>query len=156
MRSPWRHSTKGREAGLPIGDDLRPECQFDYQPAKPTRFASAMGQGTVAVVLDPDVASVFHTSESVNNLLRSVISAVPTPRPSPGPTARRKKAGASETLGSRRPRALVWAKTDTTTLGTARERSQVGCGEDRACRSRRGRSNRRMTLHGATARYLRD
>ena len=76
-----------------VGDDLRPEYQFDYAQAKPNRFASAMGQGTVAVVLDPDVASVFHTSESVNNLLRIVISAVPTPRPSPGPTARRKRAG---------------------------------------------------------------
>jgi hypothetical protein len=33
--------------------------------------------GTVAVVLDPDVASVFRSSESVNALLRSVISALP-------------------------------------------------------------------------------
>jgi len=37
-----------------------------------------MGGGHVAVVLDPDVASVFNTSESVNALLRSVIAAVPT------------------------------------------------------------------------------
>jgi hypothetical protein len=29
------------------------------------------------VVLDPDVASVFQTSEAVNSLLRSVISALP-------------------------------------------------------------------------------
>jgi hypothetical protein len=35
---------------------------------------------TVAVVLDPDVASVFQSSESVNTLLRSVISALPEPR----------------------------------------------------------------------------
>ena len=36
-----------------------------------------MKGSTVAVVLDPDVASVFQTSESVNSLLRSVISALP-------------------------------------------------------------------------------
>jgi len=35
---------------------------------------------TVATVLDPDVASVFQSSESVNALLRSVISALPQPR----------------------------------------------------------------------------
>jgi hypothetical protein len=35
---------------------------------------------TVAVVLDPDVASVFQSSESVNTLLRSVISALPESR----------------------------------------------------------------------------
>jgi hypothetical protein len=35
---------------------------------------------TVAVVLDADVASVFQSSESVNSLLRSVISALPEPR----------------------------------------------------------------------------
>jgi hypothetical protein len=36
-----------------------------------------MEGGTVAVVLDPDVASVFGSSESVNSLLRSVINALP-------------------------------------------------------------------------------
>jgi hypothetical protein len=36
-----------------------------------------MKAGTVAVVLDPDVASVFGSSESVNSLLRSVINALP-------------------------------------------------------------------------------
>ncbi|HVH85140.1 MAG TPA: hypothetical protein VM912_00330 [Terriglobales bacterium] len=33
-----------------------------------------------AVVLDPDVAEVFDTADSVNRLLRSVISAVPKRR----------------------------------------------------------------------------
>jgi len=36
-----------------------------------------MATGSVAVVLDPDVASMFRTSDSVNNLLRSVISVMP-------------------------------------------------------------------------------
>jgi hypothetical protein len=36
-----------------------------------------MGVGTIAVVLDPDVAAVFKSSESVKTLLRSVIAALP-------------------------------------------------------------------------------
>ncbi len=57
--------------------DLRAEYRFDYRRAKPNRFASQFKPGSVVVVLDPDVASVFRTSESVNGLLRSVISAIP-------------------------------------------------------------------------------
>jgi hypothetical protein len=43
------------------------------------RFAKLMKGSTIAVVLDPDVASVFQTSEAVNSMLRSVISALPKP-----------------------------------------------------------------------------
>ena len=57
--------------------DIRAEYRLDYSKARPNRFASRMKGNTVAVVLDPDVASVFHTSKAVNALLRSVISALP-------------------------------------------------------------------------------
>jgi hypothetical protein len=67
---------KARVRG-PSEEDLRKEYRFDYRRAKPNRFASRFKPGSVAVVLDPDVASVFRTSESVNGLLRSVISAIP-------------------------------------------------------------------------------
>jgi hypothetical protein len=64
--------------GRPRGPaDIRAEYHFDYRKARPNRFASRMKGSTVAVVLDPDVASVFQTSEAVNSLLRSVISALP-------------------------------------------------------------------------------
>jgi hypothetical protein len=36
-----------------------------------------MKENTVAVILDPDVAAVFRTSEAVNSMLRSVLSALP-------------------------------------------------------------------------------
>jgi hypothetical protein len=36
-----------------------------------------MSGGAVAVILEPDVAEVFSSSESVNQLLRSVIAALP-------------------------------------------------------------------------------
>jgi hypothetical protein len=55
----------------------RSEYRFDYSKAKPNRFALEVKEGSVAVLLEPDVASVFKSSESVNQLLRSVIAAVP-------------------------------------------------------------------------------
>ena len=56
---------------------MRREYRFDYRKSRANRFASLMKEGTVAVVLDPDVASVFRSPESVNSLLRSVIAALP-------------------------------------------------------------------------------
>jgi len=56
---------------------MRREYRFDYKKAKPNRFADRMDAGTIAVVLDADVAEVFKSSESVNALLRSVISVLP-------------------------------------------------------------------------------
>jgi len=56
---------------------MRPEYRFDYGSSRPNRFASLMKGRAVAIVLDPDVASVFRTSEAVNSLLRSVIEAFP-------------------------------------------------------------------------------
>ncbi|HVZ17455.1 MAG TPA: hypothetical protein VG897_10090, partial [Terriglobales bacterium] len=58
--------------------ELRSHYRFDYTKARPNRFASRLAQtGAVAVVLDPDVASVFRSSEVVNNFLRSAIEAMP-------------------------------------------------------------------------------
>jgi hypothetical protein len=59
---------------------MRAEYRFDYSKAKPNRFAARMSKGTIAVVLDSDVAAVFQSSDAVNSLLRSVISAMPEPK----------------------------------------------------------------------------
>lgn len=59
-------------------DTLLSEYRFDYKKSKPNRFAAKMSEGTVAVVLEPDVAAVFRSSEAVNTLLRSIISAIPS------------------------------------------------------------------------------
>lgn len=59
---------------------MRAEYAFDYSRARPNRFAERFGSGTFAITLDPDVAAVFTSSESVNSLLRSVIAAVPKGR----------------------------------------------------------------------------
>lgn len=68
---------------------MREEYRFDYSRAKPNRFAAGVEKNSLAVVLDPDVAAVFQSSESVNTLLRSVISALPVPE-SPAPARPRR------------------------------------------------------------------
>ena len=56
---------------------LRKEYRLDYRKARPNRFAARMAGASTAIVLDPDVASVFRSSKAVNAVLRSVISAMP-------------------------------------------------------------------------------
>jgi hypothetical protein len=59
-------------------DELRPHYDLDYSASRPNRFAARFAEGAVAVVLDPDVATVFQSSEAVNTFLRSAISAMPS------------------------------------------------------------------------------
>jgi hypothetical protein len=53
------------------------EYHFDYSKAKPNRFAARLKSGVRAVVLDPDVAQVFPSTESVNAVLRALIETMP-------------------------------------------------------------------------------
>jgi len=57
--------------------DMLPEYRFDYSKARPNRFAAQLEPGFRAVVLDPDVAAVFSTPESVNAVLRALIETMP-------------------------------------------------------------------------------
>lgn len=56
-------------------DELREHYDFDYGKARPNRFAERLSGETTLVVLDPDVATVFQTSEAVNEALRVIIAA---------------------------------------------------------------------------------
>lgn len=67
-------------------DDLRSHYDFDRATATPNRFAARFSKETVAVLLDPDVASVFRDAEAVNSFLRSAIAAMP------GTQARKRRA----------------------------------------------------------------
>ena len=59
--------------------DMRREYRFDYSKARPNRFAGR-GQGErLVVVLDPDIAEVFTTPESVNTVLRAHRGDAPEP-----------------------------------------------------------------------------
>jgi hypothetical protein len=66
-----------RKKHQPLRDTMRKEYRFDYRRARPNRFAERMSEGVVVVILEPDVAAVFKSSEAVNALLRSVIAAMP-------------------------------------------------------------------------------
>jgi hypothetical protein len=66
-----------KRASKPKSRPVKAEYRFDYSKAKPNRFAATIPEGSHAVVLEPDVASVFESSEVVNQLLRSVIAALP-------------------------------------------------------------------------------
>jgi hypothetical protein len=58
-------------------DEMPREYRFDYGKAKSNRFASRLDQQRTVVVLDPDIAEVFTTPESVNHILRTLIAAMP-------------------------------------------------------------------------------
>ena len=57
--------------------DMRSNYKLDYSQSRPNRFAGHASSNGLFVMLDPDVSKVFKTPESVNNVLRAVISAMP-------------------------------------------------------------------------------
>lgn len=57
--------------------ELLPEYHFDYANGKPNRFPQKIPQGSLTVILDPDVASVFQDAESVNAVLRALPKTMP-------------------------------------------------------------------------------
>lgn len=67
-----------------FADEMRAHYDFHYSKSQPNRFASRFAEGTITVVLDPDVASVFQSSENVNAFLRSAIAAMPPTETSKG------------------------------------------------------------------------
>jgi len=70
----------GSERRPKASEELCPEYEFDYWAGRPNRFAGRLDRDRCVVVLDPDVARIFTTPESVNVALRALIEVVP-PRP---------------------------------------------------------------------------
>ncbi len=58
-------------------EEMLSEYRFDYSKARPNRFAARINHGSRLVVIEPDVAEVFATPESVNTMLRALIEAMP-------------------------------------------------------------------------------
>jgi hypothetical protein len=58
-------------------DDLLPEYRFDYTKARPNRFAQGIAKGSLVVVLEPELAQVFKTSEQVKAILRAIADTMP-------------------------------------------------------------------------------
>ena len=65
-------TTKSRKV-----QEMAPEYRFDYKKAKPNRFAARMKNEPLIVMIEPDLAKVFTSSEDVNKALRALISAMP-------------------------------------------------------------------------------
>ena len=59
-------------------DDMLPEYDFDYSKARPNRFVPKPVDRGRTIVLEPDIAEVFKSSESVNSVLRALIQAMPS------------------------------------------------------------------------------
>ncbi|MDV3002981.1 MAG: hypothetical protein N5P05_004636 (plasmid) [Chroococcopsis gigantea SAG 12.99] len=70
-------NTQNSETNENLEDDLKAEYNFDYSKARSNRFATRTDEPTITVTLEPDVAKVFKTSESVNRALRAILSAIP-------------------------------------------------------------------------------
>lgn len=62
---------------IDVDDDLLPEYDLDYSKGRPNRYAGKIDKSQVVVMLEPDVAEVFTTPESVNAVLRALISTMP-------------------------------------------------------------------------------
>jgi hypothetical protein len=58
-------------------DDMLHEYRFDYGKSRPNRFAEGIAEGSLVVVLEPELARVFKTSEQVRTILRAIADAFP-------------------------------------------------------------------------------
>ncbi len=67
------------EPGAEIHEML-PEYRFDYSKARPNRFAAEIAEGSLVVVLEPEIARVFGTEETVKAILRAIAQAMPKAR----------------------------------------------------------------------------
>lgn len=54
-------------------DELRPEYDFDFTKAVRGKYHTQLFQNSNVVILDPDIAAVFHSSEAVNQALRAML-----------------------------------------------------------------------------------
>jgi hypothetical protein len=74
-------STDRSENGRDLSeDDMLTEYHFDYSKARPNRFAKGIAEGSLIVVLEPELAQVFKTSEQVKAILRAIADTLPQPK----------------------------------------------------------------------------
>ena len=62
-------------------EDVLPEYRFDYSKARPNRFARGLAEGSLVVVLEPELARVFQTPERVKAILEAIAQAMPPQEP---------------------------------------------------------------------------
>jgi hypothetical protein len=59
-------------------DDMLPEYRFEYQNARPNRFTAQVVEGSLIVVLEPEIARVFKTQEAVKAILMAIAKTLPS------------------------------------------------------------------------------
>ena len=69
--------TSTPESDQAVSDDLLPTYDLDYSKGRPNRYAGKIDKSQVVVMLEPDIAEVFTTPESVNAVFRTLISTMP-------------------------------------------------------------------------------
>ena len=78
MSEPITKKNRGsKEAKTRVSEEMLAEYRFDYSKARPNRFATRAKEGYRTIVLDPDIAAVFTSAESVNAALRALIAVMP-------------------------------------------------------------------------------
>ena len=85
-------------------DELRPEYRFDYSKAVRGKYYKRLLQeGANVVVLDPDVATAFHDSASVNEALRSLLDLTRSTQRLTKRSSRRSKSSSADSSGDTIP-----------------------------------------------------
>ena len=74
-----------------LEDDLRPEYDFDFSKAVRGKHYQEYMRSTNVVVLEPDVAAAFQSSEAVNAALRSMLAFARQTERLTGASARQEK-----------------------------------------------------------------
>jgi hypothetical protein len=62
-------------------EDMLPEYHLDYSKARPNRFAKGIAEGSLVVVLEPELAQVYKTPERVKAILEAIAQAMPPHEP---------------------------------------------------------------------------
>jgi hypothetical protein len=74
VREPQQRKSENAMNPDDLEDDLRPEYNFDFSKAVRGKYYKEYMRSSNVVVLDPDVAASFHSSEAVNTALRSMLA----------------------------------------------------------------------------------
>jgi hypothetical protein len=63
---------------LEQNEDMLPEYHLDYSKACPNRFAEGIVEGSLVVVLEPELARVYKTPECVKAILEAIAQVMPS------------------------------------------------------------------------------
>ena len=74
-----RKRTKGGVTAPVDADEILPE--YDFSRGRPNKYARRYSAGSVAVVLEPDVAAAFPSAGEVNEALRALAGIIQKHRP---------------------------------------------------------------------------